>query len=595
MSKKDPVAQKPEIVKLGVPAGSGSSLAENLPNEGSKTASTWWPATKNQDTGPPSPANSGGANSATNEIERFRPVPVVGKLAWRTQYRLIAAVLLIGVIALVFSIASLTRSAASTFAHSKSEMVVLQTMLELEKSLSISADDPQTAAASLSSGLLAGRSALSEWSGSQPAWMDQWSKIEASLRPFQSSLGKISASDARMQQAAKNGEQAISQLANSMRAIAPSQADPMASRGFLVFSALWVAASLALLVWVHWKQQRWQALSAQGESERIQNSILVLMEHLRAISQGDLTHRAPVSEDAVGTLADILNHAIDRLRALAREVKMTSEKTTAASQRATDSTGLLVDRSREDMASQVANGAEVLRLAEGVRRLTQLVAAVTSTATRTAEAVVSGSDAVASARSRISEIRELNEEAGSRVGRLALSSREIANIITIVNELADQAGVLADQAALQAARAGDAGKAFKIVANGMEDLAQQTGSAARKVGTLIEAAVGDIEAARTAMSGAVTGTDEISRLVDVSGDASRLAVERSDVLTHSMGELVMVINEQDRIAGVLDENTKLGLTRVEDGQSKAHQAAESVMTLIEAVRELGRSADRFRV
>src|SRR5690606_2840587 len=116
------------------------------------------------------------------------------------------------------------------------------------------------------------------------------------------------------------------------------------------------------------------------------------------------------------------------------------------------------------------------------------------------------------------DIRKLNEEAGNRIGRLALSSREISSIATMLHSLADQAGVLADQASLQASRAGDAGRGFGIVALGMAELARQTDHNARKVGTLIETALSDIEAARISMSNAVSGTDEASRLIDVSND-----------------------------------------------------------------------------
>lgn len=534
-------------------------------------------------------------STAAEEMENFKPVPVVGRLAWRTQYRLFAVLLVAGLLALAWSTFALSSSFAADRARHQAQVVMLHALLDTDQALAQAISDPSAAGPHLDTALRNGNAAMSQWAAGNAQWQERWTTIQSQIAPLRSALGQVSATDPRMLSAANTARASIAEVGQSLRSTPPVSTEVSRARLLLAVSVAWVMAALVFLLWVHWKQQRLQALTAQADSERMQSSIVSLMDHMRALAEGDLTRKAPVSEDAVGTLADILNTTVEGLRNLARSFKQTSERTHDAVRQTSDTTGLLVDRAREDLASQAANGAEVLRLAEGVRRLAQLAAAVANTSEGARNAVSSGSEAVASARTRIEDIRKLNEEAGNRVGRLALSSREIASIASMLHALADQAGVLADQAALQAVRAGDAGKGFGIVAKGMEDLARQTGDNARKVGTLIETALGDIESARISMADAVSGTDEASRLIDVSNDAGRLAVDRANELATSVQELSSVVSDQDRIANVLDANTKTALARIEDGQLRTQQAAEGVMSLLSSVRELHESADKFRV
>lgn len=534
-------------------------------------------------------------SSAAEEMERFRPVPVMGRLPWHAQYRILAAVLLAGLLALAAATVGLYAALGSDQAQRQSQVVLLHSLLDVDGALGqVVAGDPN-AARSMEEALRNGNAAMSRWSGGNGDWQQRWSAIDQRAAPVRQAIGKFAGTDPRMLTAVSALRQELGSLSDQLRA-APTQAASLSSRLALLAGAVaWVIVAMALLLWVHWKQQRYQTLSAQAQTERVQSSIMGLMEHMRLLAEGDLTRKAPVSEDEVGTLADIINTAMESLRDLVRAYKQSSERTSEAVRQASDTTGMLVDRAREDLSNQAAHGAEVLRLAQGVRQLARLADAVSGASAQAREAVVSGSDAVSQAQGRIGEIRQMNEEAGTRVDRLASSSREIASIATMLHALADQTGVLADQAALQSARAGEHGQGFRIVASGMNDLAQQIGDNARKVGTLVETALGDIEMARVSMSNAVSGTDEASRLIDMSNDAGRLAVDRTGELEKSVKQMAEVVPEQERIAGVLDANTKNALARNEEGQQRAHQAAEGIMALYDIVQALRASSDRFKV
>lgn len=562
------------IMKVGVVADVGKSKSRRLP-EGA---------------GDPS------HHSASAKVENFRSVPVVGRFAWRTQYRLIAGLLLFGLIALGLSALALFNATTEERARQQAQVVALHSLIDVDQAFALGLSDVQGAAQRLDTALRNGNAAVSRWAAGSGSWMEMWSKVETQAKPWREALGKVPASDPRMMAAAASSRQAVAELGQALRVAQPTSSALSNARVYLILSTLWVVLSLILLLWIHSLQQKLANLNAQAENERVQQSIMTLTNHMQLVTEGDLTQKAQVyGDDSVAGLAGIVNNATGGLRDLARSVKLTSEKTINGVQLVSDTTGLLVDRAREDLSTQESNGTELLKLTQGIRRLTQLARLVNEASVGVDELVRSGSDAVGLARTRLEEIRKLNEEAGNRVGRLALSSREISSIATLLHSLADQAGVLADQAALQAARAGDSGKGFAIVAAGMGELAHQTYDNARKVGTLIETALSDIEAARSSMTDAVSGTDEASRLIDVSNDAGREAVEKTAELSSSINELGQLVSEQDQIASILGDNTQHALERIEDGRIRAQKAAEGVQDLMDHVRDLRQSADKFKV
>lgn len=690
-------------------AGKAPPRRENTKNG---NPSRWWKSQKTSDQGFEK-LSPQWQNSATGEMERFKHVPVVGRLPWRWQYIVAAIGLLIGVIVMSMLVAQIANGSDGENGRRASELAFHQAVSDMENSLWLARNNPTLASEALLSSVSSGSSAISTWSSQSNARVQpvasEWSKAVqmseqlAALLPAATTM-KTSASQARQvigdgvqrangalgvsqdaeavsarnfvsslslwvmaldrvvddggrwpndisaqantMNSAVNGfasssiarsstpgaaawrhagtawsqaypsiktvlssaaawnkmlevdAQLRQQLAQTIR-VADAASEPASQNRWLLpatmLSVAWVVVCLLMLMGIGWKQQRYQALAALAAHEQTEGEILNLMEDLRQIAAGDMTHRARVSETPVGTMADMLNETVASLSGLVKGIKRHIEKGAAASQNAAEATSALVDSAREDQDAIVNNSKEIAKVVGGILEFGQISAETKRLSDSAMTSAVNGREAVSEAHRYIQEIRTQTEEARNRVERLALSSREISGIATLMNEIADGIGVLAMQAALQAARAGEKGEGFRVVANGVSDLAKKSGNASRRVGALIETALGDIDGAAASMRAATQGTDESSRLMDISLETSQ-AVEGVLVdVTERVTTLQSSLIEQRSAAQTLDNNAKEGLSRVKESQDRAQAAAEGVMQLFESSREMASSANRFKV
>lgn len=693
-------------------AGRAPTAPASSNREGAK--SRWWKTQKSTAQDPGFERLSPQwANSATGEMERFKHVPVVGRLPWRLQYIVAACGLVLGVVIMALLMTNLSSGRDNESARKSSELALRQALSNIEQGLWLARMEPDTARSVLDSAVSTGTSAMSSWMNSSPqrAQMVQqeWAKTADmvsqvnDLLPHAVALKKsasqarplISGGIARANAAleAANGQdtssaraflmsmalwgngldrvvedggkwpEGISGLRSGMNASvnafsssamatqnsAPANAWRQAGSAWAqsssaaqqivnsapswnkmidldrairaqvsktvaasaaasetggtgswlipatLLAGAWVVVCLLLLMGIGWKQQRFQALAALVAHEQTEMGILNMMEDLRMIADGDLTHRARVSETPVGTMADMLNETVSRLAGLVKDIKTHVERGAAASQNAAEATGALVDSAREDQGAIVQSGKEIAKVVGGIQEVANISQQTNSLTDEAMSSAADGRSAVSEAHSYLLEIRAQSEEARNRVERLAKSSREISGIATLMNELADTIGVLSMQAALQAARAGEKGQGFRVVADGVGDLAQRSGVAARRVSSLIEAALGDIDGAAASMRAATKGTDESTRLMDVSLENSRVTEEALVKVTGSMSALLSVLTEQSNSAQALDLNAKESLSRVQDSQERAQAAAEGVMQLFDSSREMATSANRFKV
>jgi methyl-accepting chemotaxis protein len=704
------IKKSPDLRKVGE-GGAGKAPSDRTQPKTAGPKSRWWKTQKSQDHGFER-LSPQWANSATGEIERFKHVPVVGRLPWRWQYIVAAIGLLLGVVVMAMLVARIANGSQGENTRRVSELAVRQSISDVERALWLAKTNPDVAAPALKDALNSGNSAVASWVSQAGANVqivsDEWKKTAQMVNQLlpvlpQAALMKKSSAQARQilapgiqranatlgvaqdaeassarnfltstalwlnaldrveeggrwssdissQQASMNAAvnafssssmasssgaganawrqagTAWAQASPSMQAVvanapawnkmlaleatlrqqvaktmqaAETASEPLSRDRWLLpitmLAVAWVVVCLLMLMGIGWKQQRYQALAALAAHEQTEGEILNLMEDLRQIADGDMTHRARVSETPVGTMADMLNETVVSLAGLVKGVKSHVERGAAASQNAAEATSALVDSARDDQDAILNNGKELAKVVEGILEVASISSETKRLSDSAMTSAVNGRGAVSEAHRYIQEIRTQTEEARNRVERLAQSSREISGIATLMNEIADGIGVLAMQAALQAARAGEKGQGFRVVADGVSDLAKKSGVASRRVGALIETALGDIDGAAASMRAATKGTDESSRLMDISLEASQGIEEALIDVTGRVSTLQTVLDEQRTATQALDNNAKEGLSRVQESQNRAQAAAEGVMQLFDSSREMASSANRFKV
>ena len=204
---------------------------------------------------------------------------------------------------------------------------------------------------------------------------------------------------------------------------------------------------------------RAQEKEARRINDASQAAILRLMNELQQVAEGDLTQQATVSEDVTGAIADSVNYTVEELRSLVQQVQITTLRVGETTERAEDTSIKLLAASTEQLHEIRQTSQSVLDIAARISHVSQQAQGAASAARQSRVAAETGSRAVHEAIEGMNRIRHQMQETAKRIKRLGESSQEIGEITEFIDDLAEQTQVLALNATIQAAAAGEAGRA----------------------------------------------------------------------------------------------------------------------------------------
>jgi twitching motility protein PilJ len=211
------------------------------------------------------------------------------------------------------------------------------------------------------------------------------------------------------------------------------------------------------------------------------------------------------------------------------------------------------------------------------------------------EAAERGQRAVYNQISGMNEIREQIQETSKRIKRLGESSQEIGEIVELITDITEQTNVLALNAAIQAASAGDAGRGFAVVAEEVQRLADRSGEAAKQIGSLVRTIQTDTQDAVIAMEKSTQGVVEGTRLSDAAGTALAEIGRVSRQLTELIERIAHSTSSQAHSAGNVSRSIGHILEVTDQTSEGTRQTAQSIGQLATLARELKASVARFRV
>ncbi|MCU6434709.1 methyl-accepting chemotaxis protein [Undibacterium sp. Jales W-56] len=342
-------------------------------------------------------------------------------------------------------------------------------------------------------------------------------------------------------------------------------------------------------------QAQKQEEEAKAANDQNQAAILRLMNELQEVADGDLTIQATVSEDITGAIADSVNYTVEELRGLVGRVTSTAAQVTSASNQAQSISNDLLEASQQQSREISDAGQIVVTMAQDITDVSRSANESAEVARQSVAAAEQGSHAVENAIKGMNEIREQIQETSKRIKRLGESSQEIGEITELISDITEQTNVLALNAAIQAASAGEAGRGFSVVAEEVQRLAERSAEATKQIGALVRTIQTDTHDAVAAMEKSTQGVVEGAKLSDAAGTALSEIRSVSNRLAELIQGISLATEQQATSANGVAQNIQHILTITEQTQTGTQQTAHSISELSMLAEELRNSVSRFRV
>jgi twitching motility protein PilJ len=298
-------------------------------------------------------------------------------------------------------------------------------------------------------------------------------------------------------------------------------------------------AALVMLGFINFRTTRRNLLESEQIKDKNQQAILRLLDDISDLADGDLTVEATVTEDFTGTIADSINFAIAELRSLVENVASSSVKVTSSAD-ATRATSLQLAESAEHQAQEIAGAsAAINEMAITIDQVSSNSAESAAVAERSVSIAKNGALLVRNTIDGMDTIREQIQDTAKRIKRLGESSQEIGDIVSLINEIADQTNILALNAAIQAAMAGEAGRGFAVVADEVQRLAERSATATKQIAGLVKTIQTDTNEAVSSME---QTTAEVVKGAELANSAGT-ALEEIETVSTNLAELIQDISE----------------------------------------------------
>lgn len=347
------------------------------------------------------------------------------------------------------------------------------------------------------------------------------------------------------------------------------------------------------------ESQRLDAQRQEKEAKRVndanQAAILRLMNELQLVAEGDLTQEATVTEDITGAIADSVNYTVEELRLLVGNVQSTAAKVATTTAEVDVTSTELLAASNEQLHEIRETGRSVLEMATRITNVSSQAQQSADVARQSLQAAEVGLQAVQNAIGGMNTIRDQIQETSKRIKRLGESSQEIGEITELISDITEQTNVLALNAAIQAASAGDAGRGFSVVAEEVQRLAERSADATRQIAALVKAIQTDTQDAVGAMERSTQGVVEGARLSDNAGTALTEIDQVSRRLADLIAQISSATSREADLANEVAGNIQHIFAVTEQTGEGTRSTAAQVRELSKMAEELRQSVARFRI
>ncbi|MGH8182623.1 MAG: methyl-accepting chemotaxis protein [Rhodanobacteraceae bacterium] len=341
--------------------------------------------------------------------------------------------------------------------------------------------------------------------------------------------------------------------------------------------------------------ERKRSTESRKLNERNQQAIMRLLDEMGSLAEGDLTVKATVTEDITGAIADSVNFAVEALRSLVTTINETAVRVSSAAQETQATAKHLADAANQQAQQITSASSKINEMAVSIDQVSKNSADSAEVAQRSVQIASNGAQIVRQTISGMDSIREQIQETSKRIKRLGESSQEIGSIVELINDIAEQTNILALNAAIQAASAGEAGRGFAVVADEVQRLAERATGATKRIETLVQTIQSDTNEAVSSMEQTTTQVVNGARLAEDAGTA----LGEIEKVSNNLAGLIQGISSAARQQSAAASNITTTMNSIQQITAQtsvgANQTAESIGNLAQLAQELRRSVADFKL
>ncbi len=329
--------------------------------------------------------------------------------------------------------------------------------------------------------------------------------------------------------------------------------------------------------------------------EQLNNSVFSLLQAVSELSDRNLSVRATVTEDATGPLADAINQlsedtaeVLGKVQQIAQEVDKTAGEINRHAQSINQVAAI-------EQAEAEKTAAELDTMSKRFDNIAAAAKVMNGTAEQTAGATRHAHESVSRTLDSMQEIRDKTQDTGKRIKQLGERSQEITHIVDVINTVAERTTVLALNASMQAAAAGDAGRGFSVVAEEIQRLAESSRESTGQIATLIRNIQLETNETIRTMDRTIEQVSEGSKLAKDAGEEMEQAQQTTTRLVAEVAQISEASQQQARAGKALQTRAKRIVSATKSTGERLRLQSKLIENMANYARQLVESVSVFKL
>ncbi|HOL64797.1 MAG TPA: methyl-accepting chemotaxis protein [Accumulibacter sp.] len=313
-------------------------------------------------------------------------------------------------------------------------------------------------------------------------------------------------------------------------------------------------------------------------------------------SELDFRHRIEVyGKDEISEVSQVFNKLLEKIAASMGEIVNKTQRIAASAEQLSDTANEVTQFSARQSDSATTMSVSIKQLNTNISHVSSRADETHALARHAGESASEGEQIIDRTVNDINVVAGSVRQSSERIRALDASSEQISSIIAVIKEVADQTNLLALNAAIEAARAGEQGRGFAVVADEVRKLAERTSASTREIATMINA----IRTVSDEASGSmVKAVDQVVLGVNQANEASgaiRRIGESSRQTIDMIREITSSLNEQSQTSELIARNVENVAEMAENSHSAAQKTADAARSLNDIVHEMRAIVSAYRI